>query len=89
MAVEQGRGAVGRGADLHEGVGIFRLVVEHAVVGDDLRRQQRLEFLARVGPVGAELVEQFDVVDSPAAMLEQPRDCLLYPSDAADQSVRV
>ena len=70
VPVEQGGGAVGRRADLHEGFGIFRLVVEYAVVGDDLRRQQRLEFLARVGPVGAELVEQRDVVAWPAEMLE-------------------
>ena len=74
VPVEQCRRAVRRGADLHQRLRVFRLVIEYAVVGDDFRREHCLQFLPRVGPVRAELVQQRDVVIWPAEMLEQPGD---------------
>ena len=65
-------------------VGIFRLVVEHAVVGDDLRREHCLQLLPRVGAVRAELVQERDVVIWPAEMLEQPGDDSVVRRRAGD-----
>ena len=84
VPVEQCRRAVRRGADLHERLRVFRLVIEYAIVGDDFRREHCLQFLPRVGPVRAELVQQRDVVIWPAEMLEQPRDDSVVRRRAGD-----
>ena len=88
LPVEQRRRAVRRGADLHERLRVFRLVIEHAIVGDDFRREHGLQFLPRVGPVRAELVQQRDVVAWPAEMLEQPRDDPVVRCRAGDVGER-
>jgi len=44
-------------AGVPSAVRVFRLVIEYAVVGDDFRREHCLQFLPRVGPVRAELVQ--------------------------------
>ena len=84
LPVEQRRRAVRRGSDLHERLRVFRLVIEHAIVGNDFRREHGLQFLPRVGTVRAELVQQRDVVAWPAEMLKQPRDDSVVRCRAGD-----
>jgi len=50
-------------------------VVQDAVVARDLRREQRVQFRRRIGTVGAQLVEQRDLLARHAGqIIQQPGD---------------
>ena len=62
-----------RDAELFVRRGIFRLVIQHAVVRHDLGREHLLQLRLRVGPVRAERVEQRDLfARNVREMFEQP-----------------
>jgi hypothetical protein len=62
VPVEQGRRAVARRPEWHQGAGILRVVVEDAVVLHDSRREHLLELSAAVRAMGANGVEQGNVL---------------------------
>ena len=75
MAIDQSRRAVAHRAELNVLAGILRLMVEHAVIREHFRREHLLQFRARVWPMGAELVEQSNILAADVRqVLEQPRD---------------
>ena len=59
--IDQRRSAVARRAQLNQGFGILRLVIQRAVIRHDSGREQRLQLRNRVRTVRAELVQQGEV----------------------------
>jgi hypothetical protein len=75
VSVEEGRGAGPGRSNLDEGIAIFGFVIEDTVAIDDGRGEHPLQFLERVGPVCAQLIEEDDpVAGMIAEMIEQPGD---------------
>jgi hypothetical protein len=75
VPVEQGRGTGPCGSHLDEGIAVLGFVIEDAVTFDDGGRQHTLEFLERVGPMGAQLIEeQNPVARMIGEFIEQPWD---------------
>jgi hypothetical protein len=75
VTIDERRRAVVHRAELDVRRRIFGFVIEHAIVRYNCRREQFLQFRARVGPMRAELVEQGDILARHMReMLEQPRD---------------
>ena len=58
VPVDQGRAAVPHRAELHQPCGIFRFVIDYAIIAHHVRGQQLFQFGLGVGPVGADLVQQ-------------------------------
>jgi hypothetical protein len=75
VAVDQGRGAVAHGAELRQNGGVFGFVIEDAVAAGDFGSEQFVQFRRRVGAVGAELVQQRDLIARHAGqIIQEPRD---------------
>ncbi len=75
LAVDEGGSAVAHRAELCQRVLVFGFVIEHAVMARDLRREHFFQFRRGIGPVGAELVEQGDVLGRHAGQIfQQPGD---------------
>src|SRR5204863_2744536 len=51
MSVEQGRRAIARNAELDQRIGIFRFMVQNAIISNNGWREDLLQFGARIGTV--------------------------------------
>ena len=90
VPVDQGRGTAPGGAELEMRPVVLGFVVDTAVSLNHLRREHRLELLARVGPVRAEGVEKGDVLTARPRRLkirEQPRQEPFVGGGARDVGV--
>ena len=62
VAIDERRRAIAHGPELHKRLFIFRLVVNHAVFRDDLRREHLFHLGARVRAMCPELIDQSDLL---------------------------
>ncbi len=60
--VDEGRDAAMGDAELFEGSGVLRFVIDDAVITNDFGREELLELGLSIGAVGAKLVEQGDLL---------------------------
>ena len=73
VAVDEGGRAVAHRAELRQRAGIFGFVIQDAVVARDFRREQLFQFRRRIGAMGAQLIEQSDVLARHAGqIIQQP-----------------
>ena len=85
MTIDQRRHATARDAKLDVRVRVFRLVIQAAIIRDDLGSQQLLEFGLCIWTMRAEGIEERDILARGAGVFqirEQPRDEPLIRSGA-------
>ncbi len=89
VTVEECGCAVASGAELDECIGVFRFVVEDVVASDYFGGEESFEFGVGVGSMGAELVDECDVVGrNVMQVLEQPGDEAVVGGGAGDVAKR-